>query len=239
MKILLLQAREETDVMRTEERRSFAEKAGLDLDQLVTHNLLDGPPSLAGVRRHDALMVGGSGDYYVSREDLPGFGATLDLLREVTELGHPMFASCFGFQLLTRALGGAIVHDTDRLEVDTYELTLTEEGAADPLFGYLPSRFLAQVGRKDRTDRLPAGVLHLAASERCPYHAFRVSGAPIWATQFHPELDAEENKARYLNYLEGYGGILSPAERRAALDNFRDSPEIRELIPRFLDLVFG
>lgn len=216
------------------ERRSFASKAGIGEDQFVPHDLLEGPPSLNKVRSHGALMVGGSGDYYVSKRDLPRFPALLDLFREVVDVSHPTFASCFGFQLLVEALGGEIVHDAARMEVGTYELTLTEEGAEDPLFSFLPRRFKAQTGRKDRAEKLPPGTLNLAASERCPFHALRVPGKPIWATQFHPELNGEENKARFINYLEGYGGFMSGEERQATLDRFEDSPETMELIPRFL-----
>ena len=93
LRILLLQARNEDDPMRHAERRSFADKTGLQLDQIVPHDLLAGPPGLAALETHDALMVGGSGDYYVSNRSLPHFDAQLDFLREVVGRGHPMFAS--------------------------------------------------------------------------------------------------------------------------------------------------
>ena len=51
-------------------------------------------------------MVGGSGDYYVSKANLPHFEETLEVLQAVVSVGHPTFASCFGFQLMVRALGG-------------------------------------------------------------------------------------------------------------------------------------
>ncbi len=223
--------------MREEERRSFAAKAKLELDSFVPHDLLEGPPSLRQVRSFDALMVGGSGDYYVSKENLPSFPALLDLLREVVEAGHPTFASCFGFQLLVKALDGEIVHDPEHIEVGTYELTLTDEGVEDPLFGSLPPTFRAQIGRKDRAGRLPPEAINLASSMRCPLHALRIPDKPVWATQFHPELDREENRARFLNYLEGYGGIMTPEERRQTLERFDESPETQELIPRFLKLI--
>ncbi len=235
--MLLLQAREPSDPAKAEERASFAAKAGVDLERIVPHDLLQGPPTLRKVSGYDALMIGGSGDYYVSKANLPRFEAVLDLLRDVVETGHPTFASCFGFQLLVAALGGEIVHDPEGMEVGTYPLTLTEEGVNDPLFGYLPPKFLAQTGRKDRAGRLPTDTIHLASSERSPFHAFRIPGKPIWATQFHPELNAEENKARFINYLDGYGSMMSPEQQQATLDSFVESPETAELIPRFLELV--
>ena len=54
-----------------------------------------------------------------------------------------------------------------------------------------------------------------------------------------PELDREENQARFIHYLEGYGSFMTPAERQETLDRFGESPEANELIPRFLKLVLG
>ncbi len=240
LKILLLQARNADDLVRDEEIESFASKAGIDRRQITPHDLLTGPPSLADVQKHDALMVGGSGDFYVTKGNLPRFSTLLDVLAEVVDRGHPTFASCFGFQLLVKALGGELIHDPSGMEVGTFEIRLTEDGRSDELVGSMQPTFFAQVGRKDRATRLPQNVLHLASSDRCPYHALRVPGHPIWATQFHPELTKEENRLRFLRYQEGYAPLLSRSERVALLDGrFRESPETHQLIPRFLSLVFG
>lgn len=237
--ILLLQARRPDDPARVEERASFAAKCGVAVERVVPWNLLDSPPTLTRIRRHDALMVGGSGEFYVSNASLPGFAEVLESLREVVEVGHPAFASCFGFQMLVKALGGEIVYDPERVEVGTYPLRLTDAGRTDPLFSALPDRFPAQMGRKDRATRLPPGLPNLAASELCPFQAFAVPGKPIWATQFHPELDARTNRGRFLRYMEGYAASMTDDERRAALERFDESPETEALLPRFLELVFG
>lgn len=239
IKVLLLQARERDDTARHEERQSFAEMAGLPLAQVVPFDLLAATPTLAEVRRYDALMVGGSGDYYVSKGNLPGFAGVLELLAGVVAAGPPLFASCFGFQLLVQALGGEIVYDPGRVQVGTYPITLTEPGRADDLFGYLPPVFMAQLGRKDRAARLPAGVLHLASSELAPYQALRVPGRAVWATQFHPELTKAENLKRFRRYMAGYAAMMGAAEMQATLDRFQDSPEAGELLARFVRLVFG
>ncbi len=238
MKILLLQARSADDPAKLQELRSFALKMDLEEEQVVPHDLLGGPPTLAEVRAHDAMMIGGSGDYYVSKGNLPHADAFSDLLREVVEIGHPTFASCFGFQCIVQALGGEIVHDPANTEVGTYELKLTVDGQSDPLLGDLPCTFLAQMGRKDRASRLPDGVLHLASSERAPFQALRIPGRPIWASQFHPELDRSENKLRYAQYLDGYSTHLSQEEQEKALNGFTESsPQVLSLLSRFLELI--
>ena len=130
LRILLLQARNEDDPMRLAERRSFAARTGLSLDQIVPHDLLEGPPGLGALESNDALMVGGSGDYYVSNQTLPHFAAQLEFLQEVVERGHPMFASCFGFQILVVALGGEVIYDPQSMEVGTYDSPLRTSGRA-------------------------------------------------------------------------------------------------------------
>ena len=239
LKILLLQARYENDPVGADERKSFGERCGLPLENIVPFDLLNGVPLMTQVRQYDALMLGGSGDFYVSKRNLPGFEKVVELLREVTAVSHPTFASCFGFQLLTHALGGEIIHDPDNIEIGTYPVTLTEAGKQDELFSYFPETFNAQLGRKDRAVYLPQTVTHLAGSERAPYQALRVPGKPIWGTQFHPELTRAENLARFNRYLDDYAGVLDEAEMKKTVSRFQESPETEKLIGRFLQIVFG
>jgi GMP synthase (glutamine-hydrolysing) len=238
LKILLLQARNPNDLARLDERQSFAERCGLPLENVVPFDLLTGTPTLTQVRQYDALMIGGSGDYYVSKRNLPGFEAVVALLGEVTAVSHPTFASCFGFQLLAFALGGEIIHDPDNIEVGTYPVTLTDAGKKDDLFSCFPETFAAQLGRKDRAISLPETVVHLAGSERAPFQALRVPGKPIWGTQFHPELTKAENLARFNRYLNAYAGVLDEIEMQEALARFKESSETEALIGRFLHIVF-
>jgi GMP synthase (glutamine-hydrolysing) len=223
--------------MQPHEVRCFAERLRIDPEHVVPHDLLEGPPPLRTVRAHDALVIGGSGDYYVSNGDLPRFEHTLELLRDVVDAGHPTFGSCFGYHLLVRALGGTIVHDPAQSEVGTFELTLTDEGRADPLFGTLPVRFDAQLGHKDRATSHPDGIPNLASSARSPFQALRVPGKPIWASQFHPELDHVASIDRYRTYLAAYGGGRADADD--AEIRFRTSPDASDLLYRFIRLVLA
>ena len=174
--------------MRLHEHTCFAEALNVPLQTITTHDLLLGPPSKEILEDHDAVLVGGSGDYSVlgGHDCLPG---VFDFLANVV-IGQqvPTFASCFGFQALVLAGGGEVVHDDSRAEVGTYTLTLTDAGQDDPLFGTLTPTFHAQLGHKDHAARLPAGMLNLASSTQAPFQALRVEGLPVVATQFHPEL---------------------------------------------------
>ena len=225
--------------MADHERSCFARTSGLPAERIACHDLLQGPPGWAVVRNHDVLSVGGSGDFYVSKRDLPHFDAFLDLLREVVATGHPMFASCFGYQSLVAALGGEVVHEPENSEVGTYELTLTPEGREDPLLGQLPARFWAQMGHKDRANTHGGGLPNLASSERSPLQALRIPNQPIWATQFHPELDRQANQDRFEHYLRGYSAHMTREEQEAVRARSYESAEVTALFPAFLRLVFG
>jgi len=232
MKVLVLQARLSDDPMLAHEQQCFVSATGLPRDALVFRNLVNGVPRPDELRDHHALMIGGSGRFSVAAPDADFFEPTRDLLRWVVERAFPTFGSCFGYQLMVDALGGRVEHDPDNGEVGSYELELTEAGAADPLFGTLPTRFIAQMGHLDRATTVPATLPNLASSPRSPYQALRVPGAPIWATQFHPELDQRANHERYTAYIERYGGGERDAEYRAL-----PSPEASSLLGRFLELV--
>lgn len=221
------------------ELESFAAQCRLNSEQFSVHDLLTGPPGTEALAGCDALMVGGSGDYNVSKRNFPHIEATLDFFREVAAGRRPMFASCFGFHCLVEALGGEIIFDPQRVEVGTFELTLSPAGRRDELFELLPDTFMGQEGHKDRAARYADGLPNLVSSDNSPLQAFRIPGKPIWATQFHPELNRRTNLDRYERYLQNYAKTMTAAQRQAAFDGFVDSPETSRLLPAFLELVFG
>lgn len=238
-KVLLLQARMPDDPMQAQELECFVERTGLPASSFTCHNLYDGAPRMGQLRERDALMVGGSGAFYISSGNLPEFETLLDFLREVVAAGHPTFASCFGYQALVRALGGEVISDRAHREVGTFELTLTTAALHDELFGGLPERVMAQMGHTDRVERPAEGAINLASSEMCRHQALRVPHKPVWATQFHPELDRKRNAERFRTYFESYGRKEDRQDLDAALRRFRESPETTGLLAAFLELVLG
>lgn len=238
-KILLLQARVAGDPVIPEEHAIFARNAGVPAEHVTSHSLLDGSPDPESKQSHDALMIGGSGEYFVSRENLPHFQDTLAFLRGWIDAGRPAFASCFGFQLIVKALGGEISYLPEKMELGTYPLHLTAAGKEDPLFKRLPETFHANLGHKDQATQLPAGVIHLAGSELALYQAIRIPGKPIWATQFHPEVTHLENLGRFKRYVRLYARSMEPAALKETMDRFTPTPDTERLIPAFMELVFG
>jgi GMP synthase (glutamine-hydrolysing) len=236
IRYLLLQTRNATDPMRAQEVRCFAKMLGCKVSAIDVADLLGGPVSLEKINSADMLLLGGSGHYSAAGEG-DWLQRALDLMREIHRLAKPTFASCWGFQAMSRAMGGRCINDLPNAEVGTIEVELTPAGRDDPLFGSLPPRFAAQAGHEDHVVELPEGAVLLASSSRVPEQAFQFAGKPIYCTQFHPELDLAAILERVAAYPEYVARIA-----RVPLDDFIQScgetPEANGLLRRFVTLVF-
>jgi GMP synthase (glutamine-hydrolysing) len=188
LKILLLQIRNQQSV-REEEIESFAAYSGLARGQLDALNVFDTPNFSNDVLNgYDALFVGGASEASVLEPDqYPFVEPSIRLLQHCMKISMPVFASCFGFQLAVLALGGEIIRDEEGFEIGTVPIQLTDSAAQDILFHDTPDNFRAVSVHKERATELPAGCELLAYTASCA-HAFRVTGKPFWAFQFHPEL---------------------------------------------------
>ena len=232
----LIQCRAINDPVRGEELACFAERLGVPADHIRVADLLRDPLDQSLLTGADALLVGGSGDYSVLDPN-PEIKRFIDFLVETAGRRFPTFASCFGFQALALGLGGQVVRDPQNAEVGSYELTTLPDAASDPLFAEVPSTFVAQLGHQDRASSLGEGLIPLARSERVSLQAFRVAGAPVYATQFHPEMTWLDNRRRLERYMSKYGvGLFGPEEAQRRLDSHRPSPEANALLPRFVSL---
>lgn len=240
MKLLLLQARNPGDPAGPHELEAFREELGVEPGVLRPWDLLSGPPSDAVLDEVDVVLVGGAGEYGVGDVDGQAWlRQFIDFMGELAGRGFPTFASCFGFQALVLAGGGACEQDKSRAEVGTFSLHVTSDGEQDPLFGPVAPEFLAQLGHKDHATRLPSGFVHLAGSERSPYQALRVEGKPIYATQFHPELSMERNRERFIRYLEAYSDPDMVDTPETVLANYRDTTSATDLLRRYFSDVLG
>ncbi len=236
-RFLLLQVRNPNDPMRHHEIECFADKLGCPERNVLVHDLISGPPSTRLLSQVDGTLVGGSGDYSVVRGG-EWLAPAMELFRDLFETGKPTFASCWGFQAFSRALGGEVVTDIQRAELGTHWMMLTEEGRSDPLFGPLGSPFLVQIGHQDIVDRLPDGAVRMASSARVENQAFVFPGKPIFGTQFHPELERHDLIRRVIAYPE-YIKTISGMELEEFTKTLSETPETAQLLRRFVQLVFG
>ena len=234
LRCLLLQLRDPGDPMGPHEIASFRRVLSpLDVD-ITIFDLL-GPTLLPGdLAGTDFVLVGGSGDYSATATG-PWLDGALDSLRRLHSSGVPTFASCWGCQGLAAAMGGRVIQDRSRAELGTHELVLTRAGRADPLFRTLGSPFKAQLGHEDLVETLPPGTTLLASSARTTHQAYRFDDAPVYCTQFHPELDVAGTYARFAAYPR-YVEEVAGSSLNDVVGQMEETPGANALIRRFVEL---
>ena len=210
--LLLIQARAPDDPLTVHEQDCVRRRLdGLDVS-LVVQNALSAQPETGWLRGVDAVVIGGSGNFSVnhalSQRWVAPLRAMLDvLLRRST----PTFGICFGHQLLGLHLGARVETHPDLEEVGTIGLELTSTGGDVAPFASLPHRFFAHTGHSDHVVDLPAGVTLVVRGDHVEMQGFRVNGAPVYTTQFHPDLTGAEARDRFLT-VKGPGGGQPPGE---------------------------
>jgi GMP synthase (glutamine-hydrolysing) len=126
------------------------------------------------------------------------------------------------------------MRDLDAAEIGTIDVHLTDAGRADPLFSDMPPTFAAQAGHRDRVVTVSPRILELASSTRCRYQAIRLAEKPMYGTQFHGEMSAEQLSQRLELYREDYVPDTATFDR--IRKSLRPSPQAETLLRRFLDL---
>ena len=235
LRVLLLQIRD-LEKVREEEHCSFADYSGLRRDQIEILNVFDTPHFTPDVLEgYDALFVGGASEASVSQPDVyPFIGSGCALLQAAIELDLPVFASCFGFQLVVVALHGDIHYTPDDFEMGTVPITLAEAAKGDPIFRDVPDGFLAVSVHKEKSLHPPPGCELLAYTDAC-CHAFRVKGKPFWAFQFHPEVDRARLVERLTIFKDQYAE--NDAHLEEALSGAQETPVANDLVRKFVDRV--
>ncbi len=233
MRPILISLRDPDDPMAAQELRCFQESALLP--ELTKIHAAETPLDDRLFERYDLFFFGGSGAYSVL--DTHGWVRNmLDFFVRVVDRKVPAWASCFGFQGLSLALGGEVNRDDDRQELGAFPVDLTEAGRDDPLFGALPDTFPVQLGHHDHVDRLPSGVTLLVTGRKIRNQAFKVDGAPFWASQFHPELRKHTTIERWNYYKEHYADPATAREIEAVFAASPDTEEVQSVLARFVAL---
>jgi len=126
------------------------------------------------------------------------------LLTEIVEQDFPYLGICYGLGALTTNQGGRVGREKYSESVEALDVLVNAEGQKDPIFDGVPASFRAMAGHKESVQEIPEGSVVLASSEACPVHLLRVK-KNIYATQFHPELEAVGLEVRVNAYkFEGY-----------------------------------
>jgi GMP synthase (glutamine-hydrolysing) len=195
------------------------------------------PPELAGL---SAILAFGGAMHVDQDERHPWLAAERAILSEALAARIPLLAVCLGSQLLAQA-AGAPVDRSAQPEIGWHDVSLTPEGAADPLLAALGKQFHAFQWHAYEF-ALPRGAVALAHSDFC-LQAFR-AGEAAWGIQFH----AEVSRADAMAWIDDAGddpdaaaaGIDADALREqtaAAIDGWNETG--RALCARFLDAAAG
>jgi GMP synthase-like glutamine amidotransferase len=150
-------------------------------------------------------------------------------ISELIKKGKPCLGVCFGAQILAKYLGAKVIRSPET-EIGGYEVQLTEQGKADPLFTGFPAEFFVFHWHSDMFKIPPGGNL-LVKGDPCPIQAF--GWRNVRGVLFHLEIDrydAERWAATYPDELDAVGKT-----KEQAINECRErEPEMRKLAHRLM-----
>ncbi len=118
---------------------------------------------------------------------------------ELLDSGLPMLGICYGFQALSKLLGGK-VEPSNRPEFGPTRIKVLERGA---LLRGFPDEFTAWMSHSDEVKEIPSGAKLLAVSENGAIAAWELPTRGIFGVQFHPEVSHTEHGALiFKNFIE-------------------------------------
>ena len=194
--VLILQLRPE-DATSDSEYTCFLKYGGLKAEDTVRIRIEKyGIPDKLNPDDYCAIIVGGSPfDISTPAEKKSEIQNKIEadfsrLLQQVVSKDIPFLGACSGNGLLGNYLGTRISTKYGEA-VGCVSVEISEAGKQDKLLAGFPDQIDVLLGHKEAVDTTPNGATLLVIGKNCPVQMFRV-GENIYATQFHPESDAEE-----------------------------------------------
>jgi GMP synthase-like glutamine amidotransferase len=177
---------------------SALQRAGVVVDEVLTHEGRRLPPTLAG---YDGFVSLGGAMYVSDGDRYPFIAHEQELFREAIGSAVPALGICLGGQILASALG-ARIRPAQLVQIG-WDLVQVED-AADPLMAAIAPAARLFEWHSDSFE-LPGGATLLARSDEVPVQAFRAGSA--WAMQFHIEVERRHLEA----WSSGPGGAAELA----------------------------
>jgi len=240
--VLILQLRPE-DATSDSEYACFLKYGGLRAENTCRMRIEQyGIPGNLELDDYSAIIVGGSPFDISTPENLKApvqkkLEADFNrLLQQIVSRDFPFLGACSGNGLLGNYLGTRI--STRYAEaVGCVSLDITEAGRSDKLLGGFPAQIDVLLGHKEAVDTTPRGATLLITGRDCPVQMFRV-GEHVYATQFHPEGDAEEFALRIDTYRNH--GYFEPQEAEAIKRRVsrKSTPYAQAILRRFVESYF-
>ena len=102
----------------------------------------------------------------------------------IFSLGIPILGICYGMQLASQALGGAV----EKCPAREFGRSRLEIASMEKLFAGFPHEIDVWMSHGDQVHALPDDFETLASTSSCPFAAVKHKTKPIYGLQFHPEV---------------------------------------------------
>jgi GMP synthase (glutamine-hydrolysing) len=239
---LIFQLRPE-DEAADDEFAAFLHKGALDSSQVRRIRLDQMPmPNDLNLQDYAGVIVGG-GPGCVSDDPntKPKIEARIEadilsLMPEISDNDTPFLGCCYGIGILGKHLHSDVSKRAYGEPVSAADCTVTETGRLDPILAKIPEKFSAFVGHKEALQELPDGCEHLISAPTCPFQMVRYK-SNVYATQFHPEADADGFSTRINIYK--HRGYFPPEDADAliamchAADVYAPEVILRNFVQRY------
>lgn len=190
------------------------------------------------LNEYSAIIVGGSPfDISTPEDEKAPIQKKIEadfkrLFDDLVGRDFPFLGACSGNGLLGSYLGSVISRKYPE-PVGSATVSLTEAGKQDPLLEGFPDQIKVLLGHKEACDATPEGASLLISGDACPVQMFRV-GKNVYATQFHPEGDADGFIVRIHAYK--HHGYFAPETAQHLIEavSREDTPYAREILRRFV-----
>ncbi len=212
-----------------------------DLEVKDVHRLRiekKGIPEDLALEQYSGVIVGGSPfDISTPEQDKSEIQKKIEqdfnrLFDVIVPNDIAFLGACSGNGLLGSYLGTSISTRYSEA-VGCVKLDITDAGKCDPLLSGFPNTITVLLGHKEACDTLPASAILLMTGDVCPIQMFRV-GSNVYATQFHPEGDAEGFTLRIHAYK--HHGYFEPHEADGLIGAVcrEETPYAQEILRRFV-----
>ncbi len=176
---------------------------------------------------YDGVLITGSPASV--NDDMPWIAKLTEVVRNVLERNQPLFAACFGHQLVAKVLGANVVRNPlgwghGLLSVErVHSAPWSGEEAGFALYG----------SHNEQVDALPEGATLLFHANGLAVGGFQW-GDSVFTIQHHPEMTHEF----ITDLVEEYADYVGPevtAAARASLENVADRQAFAMEIARFFE----
>jgi GMP synthase (glutamine-hydrolysing) len=236
---LIIQLRPE-DATADDELAALIRYGGLAPNEVVRLRAeTAGIPDTINPHDYAAIIVGGS-PFDISAPETAKTAiqkkieADFHTLLDIVVPGDIPFLGCCSGNGLLGSYCGVTISRTYSEPIGGIDINLTTAGQSDALLAGLPTTFRVLVGHKEACDSVPTNASLLATGAVCPVQMFRL-GNNVYATQFHPEADAQIFTTRITTYKHhGYFPPETAADLIASIAA-EQTPYAHAILRRFVE----